>query len=302
MRFTQTTFEVGEVRTGVVLTPRFAFSNVGTAPVEITEVRPGCGCLKPRLTRRTLAPGETGQIDLEVDTRRESAGPHVWQLGVRWQRGTAVEETTLRVVGHVVTEVTVQPATVTLLADEPGDTAVVVTDLRPTPLSVRAVTTTSPRLQALAGPPRQSPLKHRTWNIKLEVDAACPPGRHDEVLTVHTDDPGYPTLEVPVTVVKRAPGRVQVQPKSIVFLLAAGQDSRRSVVLSDGQGQPVVVESVSADHEALACAVSAGPPATVTIRVDGGKLPAGGLSSTVRVRLSAPVRETVVIPVDCVVD
>src|SRR5947209_4479086 len=87
LRFGQTTFEAGEVRGGAVLTPRFAFTNVGTAPVEITEVRPGCGCLKPRLTRRTVPPGETGQIELEVDTRRESAGPHVWQLGVRSQRG-----------------------------------------------------------------------------------------------------------------------------------------------------------------------------------------------------------------------
>ena len=49
LRFQQTTCEVGEVRGGAVLVPRFTFTNVGSTPVEITEVRPGCGCLKPRL-------------------------------------------------------------------------------------------------------------------------------------------------------------------------------------------------------------------------------------------------------------
>src|SRR5947209_15529336 len=127
LRFGQTTCEVGEVRGGAVLTPHFAFTNVGSDPVEITEVRPGCGCLKPRLTRRVVPPGETGELELEVDTRRESAGPHVWQLDVRWRRGTAAQETTLRVAGRVVTEVTVQPAALTVLADEPGTPTVVLT-------------------------------------------------------------------------------------------------------------------------------------------------------------------------------
>src|SRR4051794_1630648 len=52
LRFGQTTFDAGTVRNGVVLTPRFAFTNDGDEPAEITEVRPGCGCLKSRLTQR----------------------------------------------------------------------------------------------------------------------------------------------------------------------------------------------------------------------------------------------------------
>ena len=82
-----------------------------------------------------------------MDTRRESAGPHVWLLDLRWQRGAVAQETTLRVVGQVVTEVTVQPPALTLLADEPGTPTVVVTDLRQVPLTIRAVATTSPRVR-----------------------------------------------------------------------------------------------------------------------------------------------------------
>src|SRR5207249_929956 len=119
----------------------------------------------------------------------------------------------------------------------------------------------------------------------------------EEVLTIHTSDPGYPTLTVPVTVVKRPQPRVEMQPKSLLFTVAAGQGAQRSVTLRDRLGQPVVVEGVSADHEALACEAAGGP--ILTIRVDGGKVPAGGFSGAVRVRLSGPVRETIVLPVEC---
>jgi hypothetical protein len=304
LRFPQTTFEAGAVRGGAVLTPRFTFTNAGTEPVEITEVRPGCGCLKPRLTQRTVRPGETGHLDLEVDTRRESAGPHVWQLDVRWGQGGTAGAATLRVVGHVVTEVTVQPAALTLLADEPEAPAVVVTDLRPTPLAVRAVTTTSPHVHAVCDAPQQSPLGHHSWSVRLAVDASCPTGRHAEVLTVHTTDAEHPTLEVPLTVVKRARPRLEAEPKSVAVAVPAGRTVQRTVTVRDRQGQPVVVEEVSADHEAITGAASAGPQGegVVTIRVDGARLPPGGFSGVVRVRLSAPVRETVILPVDCLAD
>src|SRR5262245_13566231 len=49
---------VGEVRTGVPLTHRFTFVNTGPEVVEITDARASCGCLAPRLAKRTYQPGE----------------------------------------------------------------------------------------------------------------------------------------------------------------------------------------------------------------------------------------------------
>lgn len=41
---------------------RFAFTNVGTKTVTITDVHPGCGCTVPTLSRNTYAPGENGEL------------------------------------------------------------------------------------------------------------------------------------------------------------------------------------------------------------------------------------------------
>ena len=42
---------------------KFRFTNVGTAPVKITDVRTSCGCTTASLQKREYAPGESGEID-----------------------------------------------------------------------------------------------------------------------------------------------------------------------------------------------------------------------------------------------
>src|SRR4051794_30336316 len=80
LRFAARRADLGEVRSGAKRGHAFAFVNAGSGPAEIVEVRPGCGCLRPRLGRTVYQPGEQGTISLEVNARGESAGPHVWRL------------------------------------------------------------------------------------------------------------------------------------------------------------------------------------------------------------------------------
>lgn len=47
---------------------RIAITNTGTAPLEITEVRPGCGCMKAGEWTRQIAPGQTGTVAIRLDT------------------------------------------------------------------------------------------------------------------------------------------------------------------------------------------------------------------------------------------
>ena len=42
---------------------RFRFTNVGTAPVTINEVRTSCGCTTAALAKKLYFPGESGEID-----------------------------------------------------------------------------------------------------------------------------------------------------------------------------------------------------------------------------------------------
>jgi hypothetical protein len=46
-----------------VLVTKFRFTNTGTAPVKITDLRPSCGCTTAFLEKKEYAPGESGEIE-----------------------------------------------------------------------------------------------------------------------------------------------------------------------------------------------------------------------------------------------
>ncbi|MCC6418809.1 MAG: DUF1573 domain-containing protein [Gemmataceae bacterium] len=292
--------ELGEIRSGARLGYSFSFVNRGTEPVEIVEARPGCGCLRPRLERLVFRPGEEGTIPLEVNALGQSAGPHTWRLLLRYRAGAAEREVNLEVAARVVTEVTLQPAALTLVAERPVSQEIVLTDLRPTPLAITHLAVSSPHLTVRLTDQGRNVLGHWAFKLRLDLGAEYPEGRHTEVLVVHTSDPDYRELQVPLTVVKRPRPRLTAVPGA-VELRPAGA---RFVRLTDRDGQKVVIEDVTADDPALQCRWAAGPEncATVKVQLDGARLPGGNRDSAVRVRVSAPVRETLVIPVRCLAD
>src|SRR5947209_20165588 len=59
--------DVGTVAKGDSVTHDFVIKNEGTAPLEITQVRPACGCTVASFDK-TIAPGKTGVVHTVVDT------------------------------------------------------------------------------------------------------------------------------------------------------------------------------------------------------------------------------------------
>ncbi len=292
--------DLGEVRNGAKVGHDFAFRNGGPNAVEITEARPGCGCLRPSLERTVYRPGEGGAVRVEVNTRGESAGPHTWRLRLLYRDGGEPREVLLEVSARVVTEVTLQPAALTLLADGPVAQDILLTDLRARPLTLREVATSSPCLRARAGERTRDGLGHWLYRIRLEFTGECAEGRHDEALVLYTDDPEYAELRLPITLVRRPRSRVTATPARVVLNLAPGQPTaHRRVSLTDAQGGRVVVERVSADDAALTCRPAG---SAVEIQVERARLPGDSLESVVRVELSSPVRETLLIPVMCLAE
>jgi Protein of unknown function (DUF1573) len=205
LRFETTSLQLGEVRSGLPLGCQFAFDNAGPGAVQLMEARPGCGCLKPRLTERMLAPGQRGVLPLELQTLGQPAGPHTWQMTLLYKDGERSREQLLQVSALVVNEVNIQPAALTLFAEGALSHDITLTDLRPEPLQIVSVDTTAPFLEAKAGPLNKDSFGNFSCRIKIETVGKPPVGRHDEVLVIHTNDPLYREFKVPITVVKKVP-------------------------------------------------------------------------------------------------
>jgi hypothetical protein len=137
------------------------------------------------------------------------------------------------------------------------------------------------------------------WMGRIEIrtigDSAC--GRLDEVLTIHTDDPVYQDLQIPVTIIKQASRSVLASPDQVLLEVDAQTPEPSCLVRLRGPaGRPLVIEKAVADDPAFVCRwATNGDQATIKIQLDKRRLPAG--NCVVRVHITSPIEETLSVPV-----
>ena len=298
LHFSQPQVNLGTQRTGVPLAHRFGFRNAGPGPVTVTDLRASCGCLAPRLDRRTFQPGEEGVILLEVNTLSQPAGANAWRVHVGTRADGQDRTHTLEVRADLVTEVKVEPATLTLSTDRPIRHEVTVTDTRAKALRVVQAHCSSTHVAARVLPAAEG-TPPGAQKVGIEVTAGLPDGRHDETLSIFTDDPVYRELRVPVTVIKRPRQGVSASPAAVNLAAPQGRPYPSRVVLLRAEGE-VQVERVEADDPAVTCRWARGPGKMATVRIAVDHARAGGpLRTAVRVHVSKPAASVVTIPVLC---
>jgi hypothetical protein len=307
LEFAETTADAGEVRAGSPLNHEFTFVNRGPEIAEITGMESSCGCLTPKLDRRSFPPGERGSIRLEVNTLSPAPGPHTWQVKLSCQTATGDTPMTtyrwqipLRLTARLVREIVVEPAAVTMFVDGPMQSEIHIVDLRSQPIQIQEMATTAPGLQArLAGEERDSS-GHLVRRVQLQVAGDFPEGRHEEFVSLFSDDPAYREIKVPVTIVKRSRQRLSATPGRIELTHRPGISlPTRTVLIRDKENQPVEVESVKADNPAITCRWAKGPGTMVTLRVqiDGDKIQDSIWETTLRIQVVKPTRQIILIPV-----
>ncbi len=305
LHFPEPAAAAGEVKAGTPLAHRFEFVNDGPNAVEITGLHTGCGCLTPRLERHTYQPGERGSLLLEVNTLSQPAGTHHWKVEVGVRAGDRTQEIALTLSARVVTEILVEPTAMTVFAEAAVTHAILLTDLRPRPLSLTGVHPSSARLKARLVDEYRDGAGHVVRKVKVEIGNDYPEGRHEEAVTLFTDDPTYRELKVPVTVIKQPRQRFCVSPNPVSLVGRAGQPvPARVVLIRDREGQPVVVDDVRADHPAVRATWAAGPGALATVRItlDRSQMAAGTLQSALHIHLRNPTPEVVAVPLTCTLE
>jgi hypothetical protein len=68
IQFDATTFNFGKIKSGELVKHEFVFTNTGSATLEITDVRPGCGCTTAGTWDKRVAPGKTGVVPLQFNS------------------------------------------------------------------------------------------------------------------------------------------------------------------------------------------------------------------------------------------
>lgn len=72
IQFEELIHDFGKVKSGEPLRHDFVFTNTGTATLEVTDVRPGCGCTTAGQWDRKVEPGKTGKIPIQFNPNSPS--------------------------------------------------------------------------------------------------------------------------------------------------------------------------------------------------------------------------------------
>lgn len=69
MTFEEQTFDFGTVTEGEKVSHTYMFTNTGNEPLVLSDAKGSCGCTVPKWPREPIAPGETGQITVEFNSK-----------------------------------------------------------------------------------------------------------------------------------------------------------------------------------------------------------------------------------------
>ncbi len=68
IQFESTVHDFGKVSAGAPVRCEFIFTNTGNQTLEVTDVRPQCGCTHAGEWTRRVEPGQTGKVPLQLNT------------------------------------------------------------------------------------------------------------------------------------------------------------------------------------------------------------------------------------------
>lgn len=69
-KWDKTVIDLGKVKHNVPAVAEFQFTNVGGAPLVITEVKPACSCTVPNYSKDPVGPKQKGVIKAQYDAAR----------------------------------------------------------------------------------------------------------------------------------------------------------------------------------------------------------------------------------------
>ncbi len=76
MTFDHLDFDFGLIFEGEEVVHKFKFTNTGGSPLVISDVSATCGCTIPTYTRKPIAPGEDGYIEVRFDSSDKQGMQH----------------------------------------------------------------------------------------------------------------------------------------------------------------------------------------------------------------------------------
>ena len=100
IQFNETLIDYGIIENGKDGTKIFEFKNTGNAPLIFTRIFSSCGCTIPKKPEKPILPGQSGEIQVNYDTKRTG----IFQKAITVKSNAKTPNVILRIKGEVLPE------------------------------------------------------------------------------------------------------------------------------------------------------------------------------------------------------
>lgn len=213
--FEKTEHDFGEMEKQQSVKHIFKFKNEGDALLVIEKVRATCGCTGTLLSQKELPAGEEGTI--EVTFRAGVSGGKSQKSIYVHSNDPEQPSAQLKIKATVVVPVEVKPRSLFWVVER-DKTSIRMVKLVHQPevkLNITDLKFSSPESAFSASVSPEADAEMPTYNIEVTCDGSLPSGNFNEKLTIHTDNPDYPTMNV--TLRGNVAGTVRVTPNAVAL-------------------------------------------------------------------------------------
>lgn len=249
-------FDFGPVRSSQVksMTHTFQFRNAGTETLKILRITPSCECTAAVLSASDIAPGMVGSITTAIEIKGESGVQSV-TVKVHTNDPThPVFDFELR--GYLLADWKTVPNRLDLGSVGPGETVSKSVTIQseylpgePT-FQITSIESDQPNVSGAdggAGPgpdltEGKYPVQPVQRNVVATVKAAEEKGPGQATLTLRTNDPAQPAIEIPVT--WAVGGDFAFKPEKLFLLQRGTTNPTRELVITSRSGSSFEIDSI----------------------------------------------------------
>lgn len=248
IQFAEPNHDFGKVSSGAVVRHEYVFTNTGDANLEITAVRPGCGCTTSGEWSKLVEPGKTGKIPIQLNTL--GFGGQVAKSVTVTCNDPAQPNVVLQIKGTIWKPIDVNPSFAYF--NVAGDTATNETRV------VRIINNTDEPLKLSEPECTNQTLRVELKTVKPDKEfelhvTTVPPlarGLTQTPINIKTTSTNSPLLTVTATInvqppVIVMPSQITLPPSPIV------SSNRYSVAIRNNQSQPITVSEPTANVPGL---------------------------------------------------
>ncbi len=300
IEITEPVYDFGEIFRGTKVHHSFTITNAGDEELTIGEPDPDCGCTTANVTRKSLLPGESMQIEVGVNSITLEQGE--LEKSVRIATNDPGEpEAIVTMKGSVNVAVNVSPSQIRLGGYKPGELIpeqiVKLTPMEGYDLNVKHVESNGKLVKARMLESDGSD----TVRIAVSIDSHTRRRTLPAAVNVYTGINDEPLVRIPIFVGIDQP--YTIAPYTITFKNVRNDFEGKlayNVLLRNYTDEPLIVNEIKSNSEFVACelkTVEDGKKYRLNVAVLPG-FPPAGFNSTVEIHTNSEMYPVKVVTVE----